>query len=179
MAEESKSTDFDSWYEIASADPVMQGDVLQAAPLVRASSFDGSQYRFETKSAELVVLTQSCDIAKSAQTTLLLAEVHDYERIAGVPGNDHLRQFKYKEALERGNAVSDFLLPPYGPRDMSWSIVSFRDLAVLPKSMVLGHVAANGGVRLQSPYREYLSQAFARYVMRVGLPEALAGFSRA
>lgn len=52
-----------------------------------------------------------------------------------------------------------------------WSIVDFRSLFVRPRELVTAHARSVGSrLRLDSPYREHLAQAFARYVMRVGLP---------
>ena len=61
--------------------------------------------------------------------------------------------------------------------EMSWSVVDFHQLFVLPKSLVLNIASANGArLRLTSPYKEHLSQAFARYFMRVGLPHDAKAF---
>lgn len=54
---------------------------------------------------------------------------------------------------------------------MSLSVVEFHRLYALPKEY-LQSVASDTALRLRllPPYREPLSQAFARYFMRVGLP---------
>lgn len=50
-------------------------------------------------------------------------------------------------------------------------VVDFRNVYSLP-SQFLKSLAAKRGKRLRllPPYREHLSQAFARFFMRVGLP---------
>ena len=59
-----------------------------------------------------------------------------------------------------------------GQPALGWSVVDFHRVFVLSKSVVVA-VARSAGprLRLRSPYREYLAQAFARYFMRVGLPQ--------
>ncbi len=53
-------------------------------------------------------------------------------------------------------------------------IIDFRTIYTLPKDFVLAFSGKLGKrVRLLSPYKEHLSQAFARYFMRVGLPRPL------
>lgn len=54
---------------------------------------------------------------------------------------------------------------------MDLSVVEFHRIYALPKEY-LKAVALSAGFRLRllPPYREHLSQAFARYFMRVGLP---------
>jgi len=56
-------------------------------------------------------------------------------------------------------------------------VVDFRRLHSLPVSFVRRR-AENAGARLRllPPYREHLSQAFARFFMRVGLPVDIPPF---
>ena len=52
-------------------------------------------------------------------------------------------------------------------------IVDFHEIFSLPLDFLSAWVRLYGGQRLRllSPYREHLSQSFARFFMRVGLPE--------
>ncbi len=56
-------------------------------------------------------------------------------------------------------------------------VVDFREIYSLPLKYLTDH-AANLGPRwrLQSPYLEHFSQAFARFFMRVGLPSRILPF---
>ena len=50
-------------------------------------------------------------------------------------------------------------------------IDNFQQVYSLPKEYIFGFVQSKSlRLRLLPPYREYLSQAFARFFMRVGLP---------
>ncbi len=55
---------------------------------------------------------------------------------------------------------------------LSLRIVDLSDISLLPMAF-LENVAVrqNPRLRLRAPYREYLSQAFARFYMRVALPK--------
>ena len=54
-------------------------------------------------------------------------------------------------------------------------VVDFRAIYTLPKDFVLAFAKTQKvRTRLLSPYKEHLSQAFARYFMRVGLPRPLS-----
>jgi hypothetical protein len=56
-------------------------------------------------------------------------------------------------------------------------IVDFRRVYSLPLAFVRQRVAMAGDrLRLLPPYREHLSQAFARFFMRVGLPVDIPPF---
>jgi len=58
-------------------------------------------------------------------------------------------------------------------------VVDFHRLFTLPKAFVSWFAASSGPrLRLRSPYREHLAQAFARYFMRVGLPNEARAFEK-
>ena len=169
-------TRWSDWYEATSSD-LEQGDLLFDFPLtvqVQAEDVDGPE--FEARDATVVILTQTCDIAKKAQHSLIIAEVYEYDFLVEA-GMQHLRSTEYKRSLARGTAVCDFLLPPSST--FGWSIVGFRDVHVVPKQLILKRLAVGDSLRLSSPYKEYLSQAFARFIMRVGLAQTLGEFESA
>ncbi|MGI8613449.1 MAG: hypothetical protein ACR2KL_05830 [Nocardioidaceae bacterium] len=143
---------------------------------VQVFADDPTELEFETREANVVVLTQSCDIPKGAQHSLIVAEVYEYGFLVRA-GKSHLKTDEYKRGLARGTAVCDFLMPP--SEHFGWSIVGFRDVHVVPKQLVLKQYGEAPSLRLTSPYKEYLSQAFARFIMRVGLGQTLAEFERA
>lgn len=51
--------------------------------------------------------------------------------------------------------------------------MDFHEVFTVPREFLESLLVARGGTRprLLPPYREHLSQAFARYFMRVGLPD--------
>lgn len=57
-------------------------------------------------------------------------------------------------------------------------IVDFRTVFSVPFGFLteLARRRPNKRLRLRSPYREHLSQAFARFFMRVGLPADIPPF---
>ena len=62
---------------------------------------------------------------------------------------------------------------------LDWSVVDFHRLFVLPKAIARRFADQSGSrLRLRSPYREHLAQAFARYFMRVGLPHDAKAFEK-
>lgn len=164
------------WY-IKCDSSLEQGDVLFDFRVVDPVWQSGSDYTFRAKNANIVVLTQTCDIPKKAQNSVLVAEVHGYDALVAA-GQQHLKKREIKEALARGATIAEFLLPPTLDGRLPWSIISFRDVFVLPKLAVISAAEAGSPLRLTSPYKEYLSQAFGRFVMRVGLPATLSQFER-
>jgi len=153
----------------ATASGIQQGDILIDFPLLSVKIVE-DEPQLARASMTVVVLTQSCDIQKKSHEWVLLGQVFSY----GVAATqmEHLKRTEYKRSLVEGNAVADFLLPPSPPGLPDWSIVHFRNVFSVPKAYVLSNSAANR-LQLMSPYREHLSQAFARFLMRVGLPSGL------
>jgi hypothetical protein len=56
--------------------------------------------------------------------------------------------------------------------ELEHRVVDFHEVFTLPRPVLESLLRARGRVRPQllPPYREHLSQAFARFFMRVGLP---------
>lgn len=57
-------------------------------------------------------------------------------------------------------------------------LVDFKSTFVLPSAYLKRRAEQGARLRLKSPYREHLSQSFARYFMRVGLPADIAPFKK-
>lgn len=162
------------WYGAAEGE-LEQGDIVVDFDLVVPLAGPEKQYAFGRRNANIVVITQTCDIPKNAQKNLLVAEVHAHKDLVRA-GLSHLNSREYKKSLARGTAISDFLLPPTPDGRLDWCVVSFRDIHVVPKEIVKDRATPTKTYRLVSPYREYLSQAFGRFLMRVGLPATLNAF---
>jgi len=61
--------------------------------------------------------------------------------------------------------------------EMDYGLLDFRHVFGVPFAYLQKYVAENSPrLRLLSPYREHFAQAFARFMMRVGLPEGIPPF---
>lgn len=131
--------------------------------------------------ASVIVLTQSCDLEQGKVDDVLLAQVISWTALTEEElerGNQFIRSRRFREKLIEGNIPNLSLLHhTSGPPALEWSVVNFRRLFSLPVPYVQ-RTAERAGERLRlvSPYREHLAQAFARYIMRVGLPHAADAF---
>jgi hypothetical protein len=95
-------------------------------------------------------------------------------------GNEAIKSSKFRKQLVDGIVPSLSLLHKRErePR-LEWSVVIFHWLSTLPKIFLRDFAASLGPrLRLRSPYREHLAQAFARYFMRVGLPHDARAFEK-
>ncbi len=172
------STDDADWYEVVEGESLMQGDIIMRCPvpqvrLLRLPMKNGDEVQVKVETRDLVVLSQSCDLEQNKVDEVLLAEVHAWEAVRDVElaaGNVIAKGKKFRQAIVRGNIPGYSLLKQRHP-DLPWSIADLHQLHVLPKDLVVARVRDAGPrLRLRPPYREHLSQAFARFYMRVGLP---------
>lgn len=158
------------WFEEV-GQPLHQGDILFDFPL------PGIDFQSETQRLRLVravqtviVVTQTCDIPKTPQTELLLASVYEFSEFRTF--NDRYKSSAFRKTLEEGTSIAEFALPP-PPDTNEFLVASFRKLHVVPKAYVLSSLPERMA-RLRSPYKEYFAQAYARFMMRVGLPMTLS-----
>lgn len=170
-----------AWYGVANGDALRQGDVLDGCkvvvPKVDASGELDPVVGVETY--DVVVLTQSCDLENGKADFVLVCPLWSLEELGAADG--HFKTDKGKEDLRRG------LLPGYHLLNKSevtdhirdFRVVDFRKTFSLPVAF-LKQMATKSGPRLRvlPPYREHLSQAFARFFMRVGLPLDIPTFKK-
>ncbi len=171
------------WYQVVEGSALVQGDLILACPVpkVETVSFPlPDELEIVSGEFNLVVLTQSCDLANDKVEEVLFAGVRAYRQMVADEreGNPAVAGTKWRKALVRGDLPAYLVLPrSANPPLLDWSVVDFHHLFTLPKAYTEAF-AANVGARLRlvPPYREHLVQAFARYVMRVGLPQSLSDF---
>lgn len=178
----------ESWYEITQGDLLLQGDLITACPVSRIAR----EWVFPLKvenitadivSADLVVMSQSCDLENNKIVQVLLAQVLGWPSIVREEverGNASIKSRDFRKKLIEGNVPGLSLLHKHDldPR-LDWSVVEFHRLYTLPKSFLEQYAKSLGPrLRLRSPYREHLAQAFARYFMRVGLPHDAKAFEK-
>jgi len=165
------------WYQAVQGPNFTQGDIFKSCPipiptpdqafLEAAEGKEKLTADIDIAAASLIVMSQACDIEHEKVETIVLCPVWPFKEVS-----DHfLRSTDGKEALRKGNLPAYHLLNKDEDLGVEYMMVDFHRLYTLPKSFVR-LVAERGGerARLLPPYREHLSQAFARYFMRVGLP---------
>jgi hypothetical protein len=174
-----------SWFEAHPKDGLEQGDVLLECPRLTVTGMRSWPYNSEELAIDEeriwgIVLTQSCDLAHGKTVEVLLARVKAWtEAVAEevARGNQIVKSTAFRKALVEGNVPGMSLLHEHtGEPRFPWSVVNFHELFVLPKELVTVLVKQTPCLRLVSPYKEHVAQAFARYMMRVGLPHDAKAF---
>jgi hypothetical protein len=127
--------------------------------------------------SNLIIVTQSCDLAnEKIQHAALcpIAALETWERI-----NSDYAKRGFWEGVRQGRREGLHMLSAFVDASDSRNalVVDFRQIFSLPVAYLRRHSASLGPRwRLQSPFREHFSQAFARFFMRVGLPAAIPAF---
>jgi len=184
----------DVWYEeVEATERLTQGELIRNCPLIswKAESLqlNGSgetellRGMIDAIQADAVVMTQACDLT--------------YEKVLNIVLCLHLSLAEYREfweaELKRKNQnptqrawqthcndicegfVWNLAILNIGKTNnlsTEHRVVDFRDIFTVPRNFLESLLQQRGQPRLRllPPYREHLSQAFARFFMRVGLP---------
>ncbi len=169
------------WYASLTGSEIEQGDILRGCPVFDppADLTDDSETEavFRWHRQDVIIMTQSCDLVfeREKVAEVLMCPVWARSKIT----SGHLSTTKGLEEVRRGNMPGYHLLAaavlPESEREVS--IVDFRRVYALPVGFVRVRATRESPrLRLLPPYREHLSQAFARFFMRVGLPTDIPPF---
>lgn len=186
------------WYEIVeSSDPITQGDLIFDCPLI---SWEPKEIDLEEKDeeeilkglikaiiADVVVMTQACDLEQHKVENIILCPhvaVSDYRP----KWEEYMHQRGQTPTKKAWNSfcrdvkdgymwnlamINEYKNPNF---ESEIRIVDFHEVFNAPRILVESILKKRSKPRLRMlpPYREHLSQAFARFFMRVGLPEPIA-----
>lgn len=165
------------WYEIVEGGGLEQGDILKACPiLLPAYTDDDSGIALATAHTfqrfDIVILTQSCDLVNAKLEEVIVCPHWDLTEIGQVVPT--LATKGAQTEILKGRRARYTMLEccTLTDAEMGVRVVDLGQIYTLPKYALIKLAAAQSPrLRLRSPYREYLSQAFARFFMRVGLPQ--------
>jgi hypothetical protein len=188
------------WYEESPPDaPLMQGDLIESCPVLvfaqvpELENIHNSEALVDADTAHgfqmvrAIVMTQSCDLLRGHVRNVILCptyHIEEYKRLweeyqRGRGQNPSLSSWgKHTKEIKDGKIWNLTMLqernaPRGGMLSIPHQVVDFHEIFSLPLDFLARWVRASGANRLSlaPPYREHLSQAFARFFMRVGLPE--------
>jgi hypothetical protein len=188
------------WYiEVTAQDPITQGDFVEECPVLVyrgipeladlsdvKSLVEALQRSSGIEMARAIVMTQACDIAWKHIRNVILCPIYDLEvyrkaweekqlRGGSKPTDNSWNKEvkKVKEGTKWNLAMLDKREPSMeGELTIPYQIVDFHEVFSIPLDFLEAWIRSKNTnrVRLLPPYREHLSQAFARFFMRVGLP---------
>ncbi|PYH23809.1 hypothetical protein US8_01494 [Bacillus altitudinis] len=187
-----------SWYEIVSnGESITQGDIIPKCNIVELVSTKEAPFiKANSIAVDVIVMTQACDLehSKVKQVTLcrlsplkdiikrlLLKEFpegQNHENIlnGNIIGKVARKRREIIQDLKKGAYLDFHLLNKYennqGLKELDYMVVILKESFVLPIDFIHNNLRAKEYklFRLLPPYREHLSQAYARNFFRIGLP---------
>ena len=128
----------------------------------------------------VIIMSQSCDLVQNRIEIVLVCPFFTLSEVGNQ--NQFYKSDAGKENLRRGNQPGYHLLNKCPFEDFGLSdylVVDFRNVFGVHFN-VLNNLknTTPKRLRLLPPYREHLSQAFARFFMRVGLPLDIPAFTK-
>ena len=169
------------WYEIVNgSSPLLQGDFVDSCPVVvPPTAIESEKVSAEVIEYDVVIMSQSCDLVQKKLDLVLVCPIWPLKEFEN--RSDFFKSRKGKEALRQGNVPGYHLLNKCNLDSFNkdYLVVDFRSVYSVPFDFIVDLAKKKGKrLRLLPPYREHLSQAFARFFMRVGLPVDIPQFDR-
>lgn len=167
------------WYEIVdSSEDVLQGDFIKECPVVVPPLEITDEAEVRVMEYDVIVMSQSCDLVHKKLDLVLLCPIWPLSEIE--KKSSFYQRKEGKEALRQGHSPGYHLLNKCkldGFKTDDYLVVDFRSVYSVPFDFILDLATKRGKrLRLLPPYREHLSQAFARFFMRVGWPVDIPPF---
>jgi len=165
------------WYEVVDGDELLQGDIITSCPLIIPPSILSNELQVEVIEYDVIVMSQSCDLVQKKLELVLVCPIWKLNEFENK--NPSYKSPKIKESLRRGYLPGYHLLNKckIDGFETRYLVVDFRSVySVTFDFLVELAQKRNKRLRLLPPYREHLSQAFARFFMRVGLPVDIPPF---
>jgi hypothetical protein len=165
------------WFGIIEGDEIEQGDILEGCPVflppedLAVTALERPQSAtFTWEERDVIVMSQTCDLAKGREKVddVLLCAVWKRSELT----TGHLAKDDGMEQARKGQLPAFHVLSMSNIQDFEREVrvVDFRRVYSLPVPFVRKRAGMAKRLRLLPPYREHLSQSFARFFMRVGLP---------
>lgn len=169
------------WYEtVEDSGELQQGDFIPNCPIVIPPSEikENQEIEISIDLIDSIVLTQSCDLANSKLEIVLVCPYYALSTfIESLPEHQTSSTKAKKRVIDN---LRKGYLPGYHLLDKSkfadfendYKVVDFKNVYGIQFKLLKEITSSKSQrIRLLPPYREHLSQAFARYFMRVGLPQ--------
>lgn len=168
------------WYAKINDNSLEQGDIISdcyiIVPPSSESLSEGDDIDVDVKTMDIIILSQSCDLVCGREKIDIVLVCPIYDLIEfGENQSPPLMSKKLREKAEnirKGKEPGYHLLDKDESNSVNdYKIVDFRNVYGVDINFLRSlSTQQKDRIRLLPPYREHLSQAFARLFMRVGLP---------
>ncbi len=168
------------WYsQVGSSEPLQQGDFILKCQIfqpVAEAYKNGQNIEAIAKEYDVIVMSQSCDLIYDKIDLVLVSPFYSLKKLGNIQSN--YKNSEMKERLRKGQIIGMHLLDKCNiSSDADYLVIDFKSTFAVPLFFVKQIISGvENRKRLLPPYREHLSQAFARFFMRVGLPIDIPSF---
>ena len=184
------------WYErVEATATLMQGDIILNCPVVAwkaqavevATGQEEEALRTVSRviAADVIVMTQACDLQNEKVNDVILCPLYplsdlkkdwEQESLAHNQNPTAKAWATFCDDVRDGFKWNLSMLNADDALEATHRVVDFHNVYSAPRVFLesLLKLRGQGRLRLLPPYREHLSQAFARFFMRVGLPEPIS-----
>ena len=168
------------WYtQVDNTNPLQQGDFVLGCQIIQPSAeanAPGQNIQAIVKEYDVIVMSQSCDLITDKINLALVCPFYSLTDLGNIYPD--YKSAGKKEELRQGHIFGMHVLNECNINSIiDFLVVDFKSVYAVPlpflKQIVSSRANRN---RLLPPYREHLSQAFARFFMRVGLPVDIPAF---
>jgi len=172
-------------YEIVEGNEIQQGDLINDCPLIippKEALSPGDKVKTKAVMFNVVVISQSCDLEnRNGERDIEIVQVCPFYTLTELGERESkCKEKSWKNQLRKGR-IADFHLLHENTHEgfeNDFYVVAIREVYGLHIIPLQAHVERLGKrLRICPPYREHLSQAFARFYMRVGLPVNIPKFT--
>lgn len=189
----------ESWYTVVDASrELTQGDLILSCPILawkpgpielverdESAVLKGASHAI---AADVVVMTQACDLEEHKVANITLCphvglsgyrtrweqKLKEKDQLPSTSAKVDKAWARVCRDIRDGFVWNLAMLNQYeqSPHSFEQRVVDFHYVYTLPREFLESLLRQRGNPRCQllPPYREHLSQAFARFFMRVGLP---------
>jgi hypothetical protein len=164
------------WYEVVEGGDLEQGDILNQCQVIvpvpdLPIPIPRENPPVNVDVLDVIIMTQSCDLEQQNLDEVILCPHFDLTQ-AGEGGKPVGKSTQKDIRSGRRPRYSMLEASRIPGAETGIRIVDFGRVFSLPMEYVQRHAENQGSrLRLRPPYREHLSQTFARFFMRVGLPQ--------
>ncbi len=167
------------WYTTVGPEAGLnQGDFIFSCPILEPlHDINKDETIANLSQYDVIIMSQTCDILQNKLDIVLVCPFWSLAELESK--NAWFRSGKNKEKLRRGEQPNYHLLNNSEVVEfkLDYLVVNFRSVFGVPYSYLDNYVQRTPKrLRLNSPYKEHLSQSFARFFMRVGLPVDIKPF---
>ena len=148
------------------------GDILDGCPIPQVEHFDlfdATKLVANCGLCRVIVLTQTCDLANQKTTRVMVALMHDAERLVR---DGIVKAADVRGPIRAARVFGWYYLPRHGASGLPESVVDLRQVHTLPRG-ILEALREHGArrARVGPLFREHLARHFADTYSRIGLPE--------